>query len=70
MPFKLVPSMLVFAVSALAAGCIAVPVGPPVAVAPPPAVVVPPPVIVAPRPYVVAPVSPVYPRYGYRGWRY
>jgi hypothetical protein len=76
MPFKLIPSMLVLAVSALAAGCIAVPVAPPVAAAPPPAVIAPaPPVIVAPRPYVVAPypvypVYPVYPRYGYRHWRY
>jgi len=66
MRIKLAGSVLVLAVSVLATGCVAVPVGPPVAVAPPPAVA---PVIVAPRPYVVAPVYPVYPRYGYGYWR-
>jgi hypothetical protein len=73
MPFKFAGSLLVLAVSALAAGCIAVPVAPPVAAAPPPAVIAPAPVIIAPRPYVVAPpypVYPVYPRFGYRYWRY
>jgi len=53
MRLKLAGLVLVLAVSALAGGCIAVPVGPPVAA--------PAPVIVAPRPYVVAP----YPAYGY-----
>ena len=67
MRIKLAGSVLVLAVSVLATGCVAVPVGPPVAVAPPPAVVAP--VIVAPRPYVVAPVYPIYPRYGYGYWR-
>ncbi|HEY3099382.1 MAG TPA: hypothetical protein VGL14_10765 [Methylomirabilota bacterium] len=62
MNVKLAGLVLVLAVSVLATGCVAVPVGPPVAVAPAP-------VIVAPRPYVVAPVYPVYPRYGYGYWR-
>ena len=62
MNVTLVGLVLVLAVSVLATGCVAVPVGPPVAVAPAP-------VIVAPRPYVVAPVYPVYPRYGYGYWR-
>ncbi len=54
-------SVLLLGLAALAGGCIAVPVGPPVAVAPAP-------VVVAPRPYVVVPAYPVYgyyPRYGY-----
>ena len=62
MRIKLAGSGLLLAVSILAAGCVAVPVGPPVAVAPAP-------VIIAPQPYVVAPVYPVYPRYGYGYWR-
>jgi hypothetical protein len=52
--------LLVVGLGAVAGGCVAVPVGPPIAVAPAP-VVVAPPVVVVPR--------PAYPVYGYgRRW--
>jgi len=56
---KIASLLLVAGLGAVAGGCIAVPVGPPVAAAPAPVVVAPPPVVVVPR--------PAYPVYGY--WR-
>jgi hypothetical protein len=54
---KIASLLLVASLGAVAGGCVAVPVGPPVAAAP--VVVAPPPVVVVPR--------PAYPVYGY--WR-